>query len=329
MRYISKFLAKQTSFLLLASLFNIAANAQNIDWPIKPVRVVYPYAAGGIGDAIFQVIGPALEAKLGQRFIVDNKTGADGKIGTLEVVNAKPDGYTLLMAPTANYSVNQHLFANLGYDPIATLEPISMVAEAPLIAVTSISGPSSLKEFSQQAVANPNKFNYGSPGTGSPPQLAGALFSQLSGNSIEHIAYRGTPPMVMAMMGGDIQLAFGSWSAVGTQVKAGKIKPLATTGAQRFDELPNVPTTKEAGFPELNLTNWWLISGPKNISPKVVAKLYTALKSILSDPIIRQKLGEIGHVAVGLDPKESAVFIQSESLKYKNLIQKNGIKVDQ
>jgi len=321
MRSLFILLTKLPSLILFVTLFNHVSNAQNIDWPTKPVRVVYPYAAGGIGDAIFQVIGPALEAKLGQRFIVDNKTGADGKIGTLEVVNAKPDGYTLLMAPTANYSVNQHLFPNLGYDPISTLEPISMVAEAPLIAVTSISGPSTLREFSQQALANPNKFNYGSPGTGSPPQLAGALFSQLSGNSIEHIAYRGTPPMVMAMMGGDIQLAFGSWSAVGTQVKAGKIKPLATTGSQRFDDLPNVPTTREAGFPDLNLTNWWLISGPKNISPKIVSKLYLALKSILSDPQIKSKLGEIGHVAVGLDPKESALFIQSESLKYKNLIQ--------
>jgi tripartite-type tricarboxylate transporter receptor subunit TctC len=135
--------------------------------------------------------------------------------------------------------------------------------------------------------------------------------------------------MVMAMMGGDIQLAFGSWSAVGTQVKAGKIKPLATTGSQRFDELPNVPTTKEAGFPELNLTNWWLISAPKNINPKIVQKFYSAIKSILSDSQIKLKLGEIGHVVVGLDPRESELFIQSESLKYKNLIQKNGIKIDQ
>lgn len=329
MRFKPKKTFKLAFFLLFAASQHFGAIGQNVDWPLKPVRVVYPYAAGGIGDAIFQVIGPALEAKLGQRFIVDNKTGADGKIGTLEVVNAKPDGYTLLMAPTANYSVNQHLFSNLGFDPIATLEPISMIAEAPLIAVTANSGPSTLKEFSQQALANPKKFNYGSPGTGSPPQLAGALFSQLSGNTIEHIAYRGTPPMVMAMISGDIQLAFGSWSAVGTQVKAGRIKPLATTGSQRFEEIPNVPTTKEAGFAELNLTNWWLISAPKNVSPKIVAKMYSALKLILSDPQIKSKLGEIGHVAVGLDPKESALFIQNESLKYKNLIQRNGIKVDQ
>ena len=314
-------------FFILCFLSNLVF-AQDVDWPNKPVRIVYPYAAGGVGDAIFRVIGPALEAKLGQRFIVDNKTGADGKIGTLEVINAKPDGYTLLMAPTANYSVNQHLFANLGFDPIALLEPISLIAEAPLIAVTSLSGPNSLKEFAQQASSNPNKFNYGSPGTGSPPQLAGALFSQLAGNSIEHIAYRGTPPMVMAMMGGDIQLAFGSWSAVGAQIKAGKIKALATTGSQRFEEILSVPTTKEAGYAELNITNWWLLSAPKNTDPKVIQKLYGELKLILSDAQTKVKLLEIGHTAIGLSPKESAAFIRSESSKYKTLIQKNAIKVD-
>jgi len=316
------------SSFILFSCFASFVDAQDVEWPTKPVRIVYPYAAGGVGDAIFRVIGPALESKFGQRFIVDNKTGADGKIGTLEVINAKPDGYTLLMAPTANYSVNQHLFTNLGFDPISLLEPISLIAEAPLIAVTSLTGPSSLKDFAQQASSNPNKFNYGSPGTGSPPQLAGALFSQLAGNSIEHIAYRGTPPMVMAMMGGDIQLAFGSWSAVGTQIKAGKIKALATTGSQRFEEILNVPTTKESGYPDLNITNWWLLSAPKNTDPRIIQKLYAELKIILSDSQTKVKMLEIGHTAIGLSPRESAAFIRSESAKYKSLIQKNSIKVD-
>jgi len=315
-------------FFFLLCFLSHWTYAQELDWPNKPVRVVYPYAAGGVGDAIFRVIGPALEAKLGQRFIVDNKTGADGKIGTQEVINAKADGYTLLMAPTANYSVNQHLFTNLGFDPIALLEPISLIAEAPLIAVTALTGPSSLKDFAQQASSNPSKFNYGSPGTGSPPQLAGALFSQLAGNSIEHIAYRGTPPMVMAMMSGDIQLAFGSWSAVGTQIKAGKIKALATTGSQRFDEILSVPTTKEAGFPDLNITNWWLLSAPKNTDPRIIQKLYNELKLILGDGQTKIKLLEIGHTAIGLSPKDSAAFIRSESAKYKALIQKNSIKVE-
>ena len=315
------------NILLISTLcFNINCFSQD-QWPSKPIRIVDPYAAGGVGDAVFRVIAPLLEQKFGNRFIIDNKTGADGKIGTLEVINAKPDGYTFLMAPTANYSVNQYLFSNLGFDPINQLEPISLIAEAPLIAVTSISGPNSLKEFSQEVALRPKNFNYGSPGAGSPPHLAGALFAQLNGNSIEHIAYRGTPPLILALMGGDIQLAFATWSAAGTQLKAGKIKALAITGSRRFDEISSVPTTKEAGFPEVNLTNWWLISAPKNIDPKIIQKLSNEIQLILQDEQIKKSMLEIGHTALGLNPKDSLNFIKSESLKYKNLIQKNEIKV--
>ena len=315
-------------FIFLFSAYLLCLNCLAQDqWPSKPVRIVDPYAAGGVGDAVFHVIAPLLEQKFGTRFIIDNKTGADGKIGTLEVITAKPDGYTFLMAPTANYSVNQFLFSNLGFDPVNQLEPISLIAEAPLIAVTSISGPNSLKEFAQEVALHPKKFNYGSPGAGSPPHLAGALFSQLNGNSIEHIAYRGTPPLILALIGGDIQLAFATWSAAGTQLKAGKIKALAITGSRRFEEISDVPTTKEAGFPEVNLTNWWLISSPKNIDPKIVQKFSNEIQIILQDEQIKKNLLDIGHTAIGLNPKDSLGFIKSESLKYKTLIQKNEIKV--
>ncbi len=314
--------------IVVISFFSYCLTCFSQDqWPNKPIRVVDPYAAGGVGDAVFHVISPLLEAKFGTRFIIDNKTGADGKIGTLEVINAKPDGYTLLMAPTANYSVNQFLFSNLGFDPINQLEPISLIAEAPLIAVTSPSGPNSLKEFSQEVILHPKNFNYGSPGTGSPPHLAGALFSQLNGNAIEHIAFRGTPPMILALIGGDIQLAFATLSAAGSQLKAGKIKALAITSAKRFDEIPSVPTTKEAGFPDVNLTNWWLLSSPKNVDPKIVQKLSLEIQNILQDDQIKKSLLEIGHTSLGLSSKDSLNFIKSESIKYKNLIQKNEIKV--
>ena len=314
-------------FTFLLSFLSFGSCFSQDQWPNKPIRIVDPYAAGGVGDAVFHVIAPLLELKFGSRFIIDNKTGADGKIGTLEVINAKPDGYTFLMAPTANYSVNQFLFSNLGFDPVNQLEPISLIAEAPLIAVTSISGPNSLKEFAQEVALHPGRFNYGSPGSGSPPHLDGALFSQLNNNLIEHIAYRGTPPMILGLMGGDIQLAFATWSAAGTQIKAGKIKALAITGSHRFDEISSVPTTKEAGYPEVNLTNWWLLSAPKNIDPKIVKKFSNEIQSILQEEQVKKNLLEIGHTALGLNPKDSLNFIKSESLKYKILIQKNEIKV--
>ncbi|OGA95518.1 MAG: hypothetical protein A3E79_10730 [Burkholderiales bacterium RIFCSPHIGHO2_12_FULL_61_11] len=312
-----------------AALAAAVAGVGAQEWPNKPIRIVSPYAAGGVGDTIFRVIAPALEVKLGQRFVIDNKTGAAGNIGTSEVVHARPDGYTLLFAPTANYAVNQHLFKNLGFDPSTQLEPIATVAEAPLIAVASANAPATLMDFASQARSNPGKFNFGSPGAGSPTHLAGVSFSQLAGNTILHIAYRGTPPMVLAMLGGDVQLAFPTLTPVGAQLRSGKLKALAVMGTQRVPELPGVPTTVEAGFPELIFSNWWVLAAPKGTDPKVIARLGSEVRAALADPAIRAKLGEIGHIALGLGPAESASFVRTESTRYKALIERNGIKLEQ
>lgn len=312
---------------LVLSMLALSAGAQ--DWPTKPIRIVSPYAAGGVGDTIFRLLSPSLEARLGQRFIIENKTGAAGNIGTAEVVNAKADGYTLLFAPTANYAVNQHLFSNLGFDPIAQLEMIYTVAEAPLIAVTGPGGPGTLKEFSSQARSNPQKFNFGSPGVGSPSHLAGVSFSQISGNTIQHVGYRGGPPMVLAMLSGDVQLGFPTLTTVNTQLRAGKLKPIAIMSTQRIPELPNIPTTVEAGFPEMTFGNWWVLSGPKGLDPKIVARLSGEIRLALADPATRGKLGEIGQVLLNLGPVETAAFMRSESARYKALIERNGIKLEQ
>lgn len=314
-----------TGLMLLAA----AGAAQAQDWPNKPIRIISPYAAGGVGDTIFRVIAPTLEAKLGQRFVIENKTGAAGNIGTAEVVNARADGYTLLFAPTANYAVNQHLFGNLGFDAETQLEPVSVVAEAPLIAVASMNAPNTLKEFVAQARSNQGKFNFGSPGAGSPTHLAGVSFSQLAGNTMVHIAYRGTPPLVMAMMAGEVQLAFPTLTPVGAQLRSGKLKALAVMGNQRSPELPGVPTAAEAGFPEMVFGNWWVMAAPKGTDPKIVARLNTEVRAALADPAIKTRLAEIGHVALNMSPAESAAFIRSESTRFKTLIERNGIKLEQ
>ena len=300
------------------------------EWPSKSIRVVSPYAAGGVGDTIFRLIAPTLEAKLGQRFFIDNKTGAAGNIGTGEVVRARPDGYTLLFAPTANYAVNQYLFKNLGFDPGTQLEPIATVAEAPLIAVASAANhAATLKEFASATRSNPGKFNYGSPGAGSPTHLAGASFSQLTGNTLVHIAYRGTPPMVMALLADDVQLAFPTLTPVLGHLSSGKLKALAVMARQRSPELPNVPSAVEAGFPDLIFSNWWVLAAPKGTDPKLIARLGSEIRSALADPALRARLAEIGHLPVGLGPAESAAFVRAESVRYKTLIEHTGIKLEQ
>jgi tripartite-type tricarboxylate transporter receptor subunit TctC len=316
---------------LLAALAMTAScfGAQAQDWPNKPIRIVSPYAAGGVGDTIFRVVAPALEAKLGQRFVIDNRTGAGGNIGTAEVVKAKPDGYTLLVAPTANFAVNQHLFPNIGFDALKDLDPVAVLAEAPLIAVTSMSAPNTLKDFLSQARANPRKYNFGSPGAGSPTHLAGVSFSQLAGNSLVHVAYRGTPPLVLAMMADEVQLAFPTLTPVNTQLKAGKLKAIAVMSKERSADLPNVPSAVEAGFPDLIFGNWWVLAAPAGTDPKIVARLGTEVRAVLADPAIKAKLADIGHVALNMTPAESAAFIRSESARYKVLIERNGIKLEQ
>ena len=297
-------------------------------WPGKPIRIVYPYAGGGVGDAIFRLFEPSLEQRLKQSFFIENKAGAAGNIGTSDAAHATPDGYTFLLAPTGNYSVNQYLF-KLGFDPLSQLEPVVAIADAPLLAVVSPGvTATSLKQLSDQVRATGSRFNYGSPGAGSPSHLAGASFSLMHGNAVEHISFRGTAPMTQSMLSNDVQMAFPTLLAVAAQVKAGKLRPLAVLSKQRIPELPEVPTAAEAGFPELLFGNWWVLSAPKGTAPSVISRLSTEIRQLMAEPEIKRKLLDMGQVPLGYGPAETAAFIRAESTKYKTLIERTGIRLD-
>ncbi len=297
-------------------------------WPSKTIRIVYPYAGGGVGDAIFRLLEQGLEQRFKQSFFIENKAGAGGNIGTGDVVRAAPDGHTFLLAPTGNYSVNQHLF-KLGYDPLAQLDPVVALADAPLLAVVSPGvTATSLKQLSDQVRANGSRFNYGSPGAGSPSHLAGASFSLMHGNAVEHISFRGTAPMTQSMLANEVQMAFPTLLAVGAQVKAGKLRPLAVLSKQRIPELPDVPTAAEAGFPDLLFGNWWVLSAPKGTDPAVINRVSTEIRQLMADPEIKRKLVDMGQVPLAYGPAETAAFMRAESTKYKTLIERSGIRLD-
>jgi tripartite-type tricarboxylate transporter receptor subunit TctC len=309
------------------ALAPVAGRAQ--DWPTKPIRVVIPFAAGSVSEAIFRTLSPGVEANLGQRFIVESKAGADGAIGTSEVVRAAPDGYTLLLGPTAVFAVIPHLFPNLGFDPLAALDPISLLADAPLLAVVGADVPAkSLEDLARYVRASPGKYNYGSPGSGSPAHLTGAAFSQQTGNAVVYIPYKGTPPMVQALLAGDIQMAFPTWTGIIGPVKSGKLRVLAVMARERMAELPDVPTTVEAGFPQLVGGNWWVLAAPHGTSPRVIERLAADFRRILADPAVRKRIGELGHVPIGLGPVETASFLKSESARYKTIVERGGIKLE-
>ena len=297
------------------------------DWPSRPIRVVIPFAAGSVSEAIFRTMAPGVEADLGQRFVVEAKPGADGAIGTSEVVRAAPDGYTLLLGPTAVYAVIPHLFPSLGFDPLAALDPVSLLADAPLLAVVGADVPvRSLDELTRYVRASPGKYNYGSPGSGSPAHLTGAAFSQQTGNAVVYVPYKGTPPMVQALLAGDIQMAFPTWTGIIGPVKAGKLRVLAVMSRERMSELPDVPTTVEAGFPQLVGGNWWVLSAPRGTSPRILSRLAEEFRKVLADAAVRKRIGELGHVPIGLPPAETAAFLKSESARYKSIVERGGIK---
>jgi len=312
----------------VAAFVPLAAFAQ--DYPAKPIRVIIPNAAGSVSEAIFRVMSPQIEAKLGQRFVVDSRPGADGAIGTTEVIRSAPDGYTLLLAPTANYAVTPHLFKTHNYEPLVNLEPISMIAEAPLLTIVNTQVPAkNLKELVDYVRANPGKYNYGSPGTGSPAHLTGAFFSQMAGNGVVHIPYKGTVPMITALLSSDVQMAFPTLTGVIGQMKAGKLRALAVMSKERLPEVPDVPTAVEAGYPQLVSTNWWVLSAPKSTSPRIVERLYAEFKAALGSPDVKKRVSELGHVTVGLSPADTAAFIKSESARYKTVVDKGNIRIEQ
>ena len=315
-------------FAIAAGLATATGSNLAQTWPSKPIRIVYPYAGGGVGDAIFRLFEPSLEQRLKQSFFIDNKAGAAGNIGTGDAVNAAPDGYTFLLAPTGNYSVNQYLF-KLGFDPLSQLEPVVAIADAPLLVVVSPGvTATSLKQLSDQVRAPGSRFNFGSPGAGSPSHLAGASFSLMHGNAVEHISFRGTAPMTQSMLSNDVQMAFPTLLAVAAQVKAGKLRPLAVLSKQRIPELPELPTAAEAGFPELLFGNWWVLSAPKGTAPTVISRLSTEIRQLMAEPEIKRKLADMGQMPLGYGPAETAAFIRAESTKYKTLIERTGIRLD-
>jgi tripartite-type tricarboxylate transporter receptor subunit TctC len=297
------------------------------DWPSKPIRVVIPFAAGSVAEAIFRTLTPSVEADLGQRFVLESKPGADGSIGTAEVVRSAPDGYTLLLGPTAVFAVTPHMFANLGFDPLVALDPVALLADAPLLAVVGAAVPAgTLEELVRYVRASPGKFNYGSPGSGSPAHLTGAAFSQITGGAVVYVPYKGTPPMVQALLAGDIQMAFPTWTGIIGPVKAGKLKVLAVMARERMAELPEVPTTVEAGFPQLVGGNWWVLAAPRGTSPRIIERLSGEFRKALADAAVRKRIGELGHVPIGLGPAETASFLKSESARYKTIVERGGIK---
>ena len=321
MKTILRFLA----FLSLAGA--LAAQAQT--YPSKPVRIVVPFAAGGVADLLPRVVGQKLGEKWGQPVVVDNKVGASGNIGMAEVARAAPDGYTLGLAPTGNLTVNQFLF-DLPFDTAKDLAPVTLLATSPNVLVVHPSVPvRNFRELVAHAKTNPGTLNFASPGAGSGAHLAGELLNIEAGISTTHVPYKGLAPAVNDLLGGQVQMMFAGISTVLQHLKSGKLIAIAIASPQRSPQLPELPTVAESGIAGFDVTSWYGLVTRAGTPPDVVEKIQRDVAEALRNEEVRARLAGLGLEPSGNTPAEFARLIAAESRKWGDIVRRAGIKPQQ
>jgi len=296
-------------------------------WPSRPVRIVVPYPAGGVADLLPRVVGEKVSQKWGQPVIVENKAGAAGNIGMGEGARAAPDGYTLVLAPTGNLTVNPSIFPNLPFDVQRDFAPVTLLAQSPNVLVVHPSVPAkSFRELVEYAKANPDKLNFASPGEGSGAHLAGELLKLDAGIKLTHVPYKGLAPAVNDLLGGNVQVMFAGISTVVQHIRSGKLVALAIASPKRNAQLPDVPTVIESGLPGFDVTSWYGIVVRAGTPPAVIQKIQRDMAEALKTEDVKARLAALGLEPVGNTPEEFEALIRSESQKWGDIVRKAGIK---
>lgn len=311
--------------LLIAVLIPSLAAAQS--YPAKPIRIIVSYPAGGANDIVARSVGQKLNELLGASIVVDNRSGAGGTIGADVAAKAPADGYTLLMAAGA-HTLAPSLYIKMPYDIVRDFAPISISAKSTYLLVVHPSVPAhSVKELIALARATPGRFNYASSGIGAPPHLAGEMFNTLAKVQMVHVAYKGDTPAIADLLGGHVDLAFLAVSATSPHIKAGKLRALAVTSAQRTPVMPGLPTIAEAGgLKEFDISTWWGLLTPTGTPADAIAKLSATMAKIAAMPDIKTRFGELGVEAASDTPDQFGAFIKSEIQKFARLAKLAGVK---
>jgi tripartite-type tricarboxylate transporter receptor subunit TctC len=309
-----------------AMIFSAAAGAAE-NFPTRSIRLVVPYPAGGGTDIVGRILGQKLHETLGQPVVIDNRSGAGGTLGTALAAKSAPDGYTLLLVPTSHV-INPSIYAKLPYDTVKDFAPITMVASAAiLMAVYPGVAADTVRGLVDAAKAHPQTLaNYGSAGAGTVFHLTGELFKQLTGLALQHVPYRGGGPTVTALLAGEIPLAFETMLALQPHVRAGTLRALAITSAQRSAVMPEIPTTAESGFPQLVADNSYALFAPAGTPAMMVARLHDATVAALALPDARERLREQGAEPVGDSSTELATYVAAEIPKWAALARQAGVK---
>jgi tripartite-type tricarboxylate transporter receptor subunit TctC len=323
-------LVLKAAFLAAAMLLgNIPGIASAQGYPHSPIKFVVPYAAGGSTDILARTLGDFMSKRLGQSVVVINQPGGGGAIGTTAVARAPADGYTILMATNGTHAINPSLMPNLTYDAVKDFQPVSLVATVPLLLVVpSKSDVRTIRQLVDQPSRKSAALNFGSAGIGSSGHLAGEMLKLEGKLDASHTPYKGDAPAVVDLMAGHIDYLFANMPAAVSQVRAGAIRALAVTTAQRSNELPDVPTVREAGFPRLQVDPWYGIFLPAGTTPEVTAKLSEAVNAALQDPGVRKKMEGLGATPQGTTPEKFAQVISADITKFAAIVKTSGAKVD-
>jgi tripartite-type tricarboxylate transporter receptor subunit TctC len=312
----------------MLAVFSATAGAQT-SWPAKPIRLISPFAPGGGADITSRALAAKLSPALGQQVIVENRGGAGGMLGVELAANSPPDGYTLVMGTIGPIAINPSLHAKMAYDPIKDLAPVSQTANALNVLVVHPSLPvKDVKSFIAFAKARPGKLNYGSSGSGAADHLAGELFNRMAGVKIVHIPYKGGAPAMVDLVGGQVEVVFSTISTAMTSIKAGRIRPLALTGNQRFARMPELPTISEAGLKGFEVNNWYGLFAPAGTPKEVISRLNAETVKALAMQDVRERLLDAGIVGVSSTPEAFASYIRSETERWAKVIREANIKVE-
>jgi tripartite-type tricarboxylate transporter receptor subunit TctC len=315
-------LVRLVSAVLAAAFTASGASAQV--WPTKPVRVVVAFTAGGTTDLLARAVGQQLSEKLKQQFVIDNKPGAGGNLGTELVVRAPADGYTLIVNSVGPIAVNPTLFPKLGYNPLTDLVPIVQIAEVPNVLVVNPAVPArTLDEFVAYAKANPGKLNYGSTGVGTSSHLSGFILAKRAGFEATHVPYKGADAL-RDLVAGRIQFMFATIPSVVQQINAGALRAIAVSSAKRSRSLPEVPTVAERGYPGFEAGSWFGFFAPKGTPPEVIATLNAAVNEIIAVSATQAQMIREGADPAGGTPQQFAEFVEREYEKWRVIVRESG-----
>jgi tripartite-type tricarboxylate transporter receptor subunit TctC len=323
MKFLRRQFLKLAGIIVAAPAFPRLASA--LDYPTRPVRIVAGFAAGGGVDITARLIGQWLTDRLGQSFVIENRAGAGGNIGTEAVVNAAPDGYTLLLATVPN-AVNASLYEKLNFNFIRDIVPVAGIIRVPMVILLNPSvPPKTVPEFIAYAKANPGKVNMASAGNGSAPHMAGELFKMMAGVNLVHVPYRGQGPALTDLLGGEVQVLFATAPGTTDYIATGKLRALAVTSASRAEVLPELPTVADS-VPGYETNQWYGICAPGNTPAEIVDKLNKEINAAIADPGMKARFAAIGGEPLPGSPAEFGKLIAEETEKWAKVVRAAGIK---